>query len=96
MDDSDLLFKYYDSSVKEEKEAKKIKEEQIFPKSTSTQKIKKFTSLKQKIAKEALNLEIDTPVFVCSIGQYGVIRKVIRNALGEGDKKNKGKEEQSV
>ena len=28
----DLLFKYYDSSVKEEKEVKKIKDEQIFPK----------------------------------------------------------------
>jgi len=27
VDDSDILFKYYDASVKEEKEAKKIKDE---------------------------------------------------------------------
>ena len=52
--------------MKEEKDEKKIKDDQIFPKTSQTQKIKKFTSLKQKIAKEANNLEIDTPVYVNS------------------------------
>lgn len=89
VDDTELLFKYYDSSVKEEKDPKKIKDEQIFPKSSQTQKIKKFTSLKQKIAKEALSLEIDTPVYVMSLKQYGVIRKVIKaqqaQVVGEGE-----------
>lgn len=32
LEDSELLFKFYDPSVKEEKEPKKIKDEQIFPK----------------------------------------------------------------
>jgi hypothetical protein len=32
VDDVDLVFKYYDATVKEEKEQKKIKDEQIFPK----------------------------------------------------------------
>lgn len=75
--------------MKEEKDPKKIKDEQIFPKSSQTQKIKKFTSLKQKIAKEALSLEIDTPVYVMSLKQYGVIRKVIKaqqaQVVGEGE-----------
>jgi len=84
-EDQDLLFKYFDSTVKEEKDPKKIKDEQIFPKASSTQKIKKFTSLKGKIAKEAFHLEIDTPVFVQSLGQYGVIRKVIKANAGEGE-----------
>lgn len=66
LEDTELLFKFYDASVKEEKDAKKIKDEQIFPKSTSTQKVKKFVSLKQKITKEALVLDIDTPVYVNS------------------------------
>jgi hypothetical protein len=78
MDENDLLFKYFDVSVKEEKEPKKIKDEQIFPKTSQTQKIKKFTSLRQRVKKESLNLEIDTPVYVMSHKQYGVIRKVIR------------------
>ena len=73
------MFKYYDSSVKEEKDEKKIKDEHIFPKSSQTQKIKKFTSLKQKISKEAMNLEVDTPVYVMSHKQYGVIRKIVKN-----------------
>lgn len=61
-----MLFKFYDASVKEEKDTKKIKDEQIFPKSSQFQKIKKFTSLKQKVLKESLHLEIDTPVYVNS------------------------------
>ena len=34
MDDSELLVKFYDSTVKEESDPKKIKDETIFPKST--------------------------------------------------------------
>jgi len=49
--------------------------------------------LKNKIAKEALILEIDTPVYVNSHKQYGVIRKVIRGALGEGEDISKNKDE---
>ena len=78
LEDTELLFKYYDSNLKEEKEVNKIKDEEIFPKLGSIQKVKKFTSLKQKIAKEVLNIEIDTPVFVMSHKQYGVIRKVLK------------------
>lgn len=66
MDHNELLFKYYDQSVKEEKDEKKIKDEHIFPKSSQTQKVKKFTSLKQKISKESSALEMDTPVYVLS------------------------------
>jgi hypothetical protein len=40
--------------------------------------------LKQKVAKELLNLEIDTPVFVNSHKQYGVIRKVIKTGQVTG------------
>ena len=36
LDESELLFKFYDTSVKEEKEPKKIKDEQIFPKTSQT------------------------------------------------------------
>jgi hypothetical protein len=52
--------------VKEEKEAKKIKDENIFPKISQFQKIKKFTSLKNKIKKEMYHLDLDTPVYVNS------------------------------
>ena len=34
IDDTDLLFKYFDSTVREEKDSKKIKDDQIFPKSS--------------------------------------------------------------
>ena len=85
VEETELLFKFYDASVKEEKEAKKIKDEQIFPKVASTQKLKKFVSLKQKIAKEALTLDIDTPVYVNSQRQYGVIRKVLKGVAVEAD-----------
>ena len=34
MDDSELLVKFYDATVKEESEVKKIKDELIFPKTT--------------------------------------------------------------
>lgn len=50
--DEDLLFRYFDPSIKEEKEVKKIKDEQIFTKTSQTQKIIKFVSLKQKSVKE--------------------------------------------
>ncbi len=93
VEDTELLFKFFDASVKEEKDPKKIKDEQIFPKSSSTLKVKKFVSLKQKIAKEALNLEIDTPVYVNQHKQYGVIRKVIRAAAIESEGENKQKED---
>ena len=79
MEDSELLFKFYDPSVKEEKEPKKIKDEQIFPKISQFQKIKKFTSLKHKMQKEQYHLELDTPVYVNSHKQYGVIRKIIKS-----------------
>mmetsp|Transcript_8327 Transcript_8327/g.7718 ORF Transcript_8327/g.7718 Transcript_8327/m.7718 type:complete len:84 (-) Transcript_8327:872-1123(-) len=79
MDESQLLFKFYDQTVKEEKEAKKIKDEQIFPKLHQFQKIKKFTSLKQKVSKEMYFLELDTPVYVNSHQLYGVVRKSIKN-----------------
>lgn len=46
IEDNDLVFKYYDPTVKEEKDQKKIKDDQIFPKTAQTQKVKKFTSLK--------------------------------------------------
>ena len=35
-DEAELLFKFYDSSIKEEIEPKKIKDEQIFPKISQT------------------------------------------------------------
>eukprot|EP00347_Sterkiella_histriomuscorum_P014554 403360432 len=79
IDNNELLFKYFDATVKEEKDEKKIKDELIFPKSSQTQKIKKFTSLKQKILKEASSMETDTPVYVMSKKQYGVIRKCLKN-----------------
>ena len=81
LDEEDLLFKYYDPAIKEEKDVKKIKDEQIFTKTSQTQKIIKFTSLKQKARKEtsAQNpMDTDTPVFVTSHNQYGIIRKVIK------------------
>lgn len=52
MDDEDLLFKFFDPNIKEEKDVKKIKDEQIFGKTSQTQKIMKFKSLKQKSLKE--------------------------------------------
>ena len=61
-----MLFKFYDITAKEEVDIKRIKDELIFPKIDQTQKIKKYASLKQKIAKEHLHLEIDTPVYVIS------------------------------
>ena len=76
LDEEDLLFKYYDPAIKEEKDVKKIKDEQIFTKKTS--QIIKFTSLKQKARKETSAMDTDTPVFVTSHNQYGIIRKVIK------------------
>ena len=35
-DETELLFKFYDATVKEEKDPKKIKDEQIFPKTSQT------------------------------------------------------------
>jgi hypothetical protein len=67
--DEDLLFRYFDPSIKEEKDVKKIKDEQIFTKTSQTQKIIKFVSLKQKSVKETSSnhqMETDTPVFVSS------------------------------
>lgn len=81
LDEEDLMFKYYDPAIKEEKDVKKIKDEQIFTKTSQTQKIIKFTSIKQKAAKETSLLspmDTDTPVFVTSHNQYGIIRKVIK------------------
>ena len=82
MDDEELLFKFYDPNLKEEKDPKKIKDEQIFAKTSQTQKIIKFTSLKQKSIKETSvnhTLDADTPVFVGPPhNQYGVIRKVLK------------------
>ena len=46
VEDEQLLIKFYDTSVKEEKEAKKIKDDQIFPELSQFGKIKKFQSLK--------------------------------------------------
>jgi hypothetical protein len=84
IDDEDLLFKFFDPSIKEERDAKKIKDEQIYTKTSQTQKIIKFVSLKQKSSKEASGkqiLDTDTPVFVAAgYNQYGVIRKVIKPA----------------
>jgi hypothetical protein len=53
IDDEDLMFKYFDPNIKEESDVKKIKDEQIFAKTSQTQKIIKFVSLKQKSIKEA-------------------------------------------
>jgi len=36
LEEEDLLFKYYDPALKEEKEVKKIKDEQIFAKTSQT------------------------------------------------------------
>jgi hypothetical protein len=61
------LFKYFDPNIREERDPKKIKDEQIFTKTSQTQKIIKFVSLKQKSAKESSGvtiLDTDTPVFV--------------------------------
>lgn len=44
LDESDLLFKFFDETIKEEKDTKKIKDESIFPNMKNLQKIKKFTS----------------------------------------------------
>ncbi len=46
IDDEDMLFKYFDPNIKEEKDAKKIKDDQIYSKTSQTQKIIKFVSLK--------------------------------------------------
>ena len=77
-----MLFKFFDPALKEEKDVKKIKDDQIFAKTTTTQKIIKFTSLKQKSIKETSashSLEVDTPVFVGPPhSQYGVIRRMIK------------------
>ena len=82
IDDEDLVFKFFDPSIKEERDVKKIKDEQIFAKTSQTQKIIKFVSLKQKSIKEASAvtiLDTDTAVFVgSSFNQYGVIRKVFK------------------
>ena len=84
IDDEDLLFKFVDPNIKEERDPKKIKDEQIFTKTSQTQKIIKFVSLKQKALKEATGkqiLDTDIPVFVGSThNQYGVIRKVMKPA----------------
>lgn len=96
LEDTELLFKFYDASVKEEKDPKKIKDEQIFPKVASTQKLKKFQSLKQKIAKEALNLDLDTPVYVNTQKQYGVVRKVLKGQPSEADHDQPIKKEEST
>lgn len=66
MDESEFLFKFYDSTVKEEKDKKKIKDEDIFPKISSFDKVKKFSSLKNKVKKEMYKLDLDTPVYVNS------------------------------
>ena len=36
LDDEDLMFKYYDPAIKEEKDVKKIKDEKIFTKTSQT------------------------------------------------------------
>jgi len=36
IDDEEFLFKFYDPNIKEEKEAKKIKDDQIFAKASTT------------------------------------------------------------
>lgn len=36
MDDEEMLFKFYDPTIKEEKDPKKIKDEQIFAKTSQT------------------------------------------------------------
>ena len=76
------MFKYFDPNIREERDPKKIKDEQIFAKTSQTQKIIKFVSLKQKSIKEtsaATILDTDTPVFVGTpFNQYGVIRKVFK------------------
>ena len=48
IDDEEFLFKFYDANIKEEKEVKKIKDDQIYAKAQVTQKIVKFPSVKQK------------------------------------------------
>jgi hypothetical protein len=53
IDDENLMFKYFDPNIKEESDVKKIKDEQIFAKTSQTQKMIKFVSLKQKSIKEA-------------------------------------------
>jgi hypothetical protein len=81
-----LLFKFFDPNIKEESDVKKIKDEQIFAKTSQTQKIINFVSLKQKSMKEASAVTIidtDTAVFVgASYNQYGVIRKIIKKSKG--------------
>jgi len=52
--DEELLYKFYDATVKEEVDEKKIKEEHIFPKIASVQRIKKFTTPKDVVTKELL------------------------------------------
>ncbi len=64
-----MLFKYFDPNIKEEVDPKKIKDEQIYTKTSQTQKIIKFVSLKQKSHKETTGssiIDLDTPVFVKS------------------------------
>jgi hypothetical protein len=67
MEEEELLFKFYDPNIKEEKDPKKIKDDQIFAKSSLTQKIIKFNGSKLKNLKDTNTiLEIDTAVFVGS------------------------------
>ena len=86
IDYEEFLFKFFDPAIKEEREVKKIKDDQIFAKASTTQKVIKFTSLKHKSLKEASQgqvLEADTAVYVGPPhSQYGVIRKVLRPADG--------------
>ena len=67
MEEEELLFKFYDPNIKEEKDPKKIKDDQIFAKSSLTQKIIKFTGSKLKNLKDTNSiLETDTAVFIGS------------------------------
>jgi hypothetical protein len=67
MEEEELLFKFYDPNIKEEKDPKKIKDDQIFAKSSLTQKIIKFNGSKLKNLKDTnIILETDTAVFVGS------------------------------
>ena len=60
LDGSNLLFKFFDDTVKEEKDVKKIVDTEIFPEHHNLKKIKKFTQgkgqQKTKMMKDFSNL----------------------------------------
>ena len=78
LEGNDLLFKFYDESVKEEKEKKRIKDDDIFPSLSQIQRIKIFNPNKKDKNKNKGILENDSAVFIKSLQQYATVRKALK------------------